>query len=55
MTIYRGCDITKNEDGSYGVHSGGSYPVISEAFATEEKAMDAIDAAHRATLAKERA
>lgn len=48
MTIYRGYDITKNADGSYGVHSAGSFPVIAETFPTEEAAMSAIDAARRA-------
>lgn len=52
MTIYRGYDITKNDDGTYGVHSSGSYPVIAETFPTEEAAMGAIDAARRAALRK---
>lgn len=51
MTIYRGYDIKKNGDGSYGVHSQGSFPVIAETFPTEDAAMNAIDAARRAARA----
>lgn len=48
MTIYRGYNITKNEDGSYGIHSGGSFAPVAETFPTEEAAMDFIDAQRKA-------
>jgi hypothetical protein len=51
MTTYRGYDIKQNADGTYGVHSMGSYPVIAETFPTEEAAMNAIDAARKAARA----
>ena len=51
MTIYRGYDIKPNADGTFGVHSGGSYAVVTETFPTEEAAMNAIDAIVRASRA----
>jgi len=52
--IYRGYEIKPNADGSYGVHSGGSFAPVVETFPSEEKAMDAIDALRRqARLASE--
>ena len=50
MTIYRGYDIKKNEDGSYGIHSGGSFAPVAETFPSEEAAMDFIDAQRKAAL-----
>ena len=52
-TIYRGYDIKPNEDGTFGLHSAGSFPVVTETFPTEEKAMDHIDALRRRRLAGE--
>lgn len=45
--IYRGYDILKNREGSYGLHSNGSYPVVTETFPTDEAAMNWIDKYHR--------
>lgn len=50
--IYRGFDITQNADGSFSIHSGGSYPVVADTFPTEDAAMDAIDAIRRAATLK---
>ena len=50
--IYRGFDITQNADGSFSVHSGGSYPVVADAFPSQEAAMDAVDAVRRAATLK---
>lgn len=47
MTIYRGYDITKNEDDSYGLHSGGSRPPVAQTFQSEEAAMDFVDIERR--------
>jgi len=51
MTIYRGFDIKPNADGTFGIHSGGSFAVVTETFTTEEAAMSAIDAIVRASRA----
>jgi hypothetical protein len=49
-TTYRGYDIKQNKDGSYGVHSMGSHPVITETFPSEEAAMDHIDTLRRMAM-----
>jgi hypothetical protein len=52
-TIYRGFDITPVA-GGFTIHSGGSYPVVTDVFASEEAAMNHIDALRKAAnLAKE--
>lgn len=50
MTIYRGYDIKQNDDGSFGIHSGGSFPPVAETFESEDRAMDYIDALRRQAL-----
>jgi hypothetical protein len=47
MTIYRGYDITRNDDGTYSIHSMGSFPVVDQTFPSETAAMDFIDQARR--------
>jgi hypothetical protein len=47
MTIYRGFDIKPNNDGTYGIHSAGSFAPVTETFPTEEAAMDFIDRKRR--------
>lgn len=53
MTIYRGCDITRNPDGTYSIHSNGSLPVILQTFPTEDAAMDHIDRVRKEMTRKE--
>lgn len=50
--IYRGYEITKNEDGSWSIHSGGSFPLVNEKFASDEAAMNWIDAYKRRLAAR---
>jgi len=47
MTIYRGFNIIP-ADGGFTIHGVEAYPVVTEVFATEEKAMDHIDAMRKA-------
>jgi len=51
-TIYRGFDITQNDDGSFAIHSMGSYPPVTDTFASEDAAMTAVDAIKRGTFFK---
>lgn len=50
MTIYRGYDIKPTEDGKFGIHSTGSFAVITETFNSEDAAMDFIDKTRRAAI-----
>jgi len=47
--LYRGFDITPVV-GGFTIHSGGSYPVVTVVFASEEAAMKFIDALRKATF-----
>ena len=49
-TIYRGFDITQNDDGSFAIHSMGSYPTVADTFGSEDAAMTAVDAVKRGTF-----